>query len=134
MGRPHMDSRRLSARKKQPGHDRTFVTSETNFSEAARRCLDPERYLVEDHPRDLAAIFPGAEGERDLGVVPEVGITSRMTGNKVFIEVKKQGKHGNAEERAMKHHTVQFYETLHDVYGYAYHPYVTIFCEALATE
>jgi hypothetical protein len=128
-----MDSRRLSARARQPGHDRTFTTSETNFIEAARRCLEPDGYLIQGHPRDLAAIFSGLEGERALGVVPEASIASKTTGRKLFIEVKKQGDQGNAEERAMKHHTVQFYKTLHDVYGYPYHPFVAVFCEALAT-
>lgn len=129
-----MDSARLSARSKQPGHDRTFVASETNFVEAARKCLDLSLYEVADHPRDLAAIFRASlTEERDLGVVPEASITSRRTGRKFFIEVKKQGPAGNAEERACKHHTVQFYKTLKAIYGYEYHPFVTIFCESLAT-
>lgn len=129
-----MDSARLSQRAKQPGHDRTFLTSETNFVEAASRCLDPDEYVVEDHPRDLKRIFPASlAGERDLGVVPEASITSRRTGRKFFVEVKKQGPAGNAEERACKHHTVQFYNTLHAEFGYDYHPFVTIFCESLAT-
>lgn len=34
-----MDSRKLSARIKQPGHDRTFRTSETNFVEALHQLL-----------------------------------------------------------------------------------------------
>lgn len=129
-----MDSERLSKRTKQPGHDRTFVTSETNFVAAARGCLDPELYVVDDHPRHLAAIFPASLiGERDLGVVPEASITSKRTGRTVFVEVKKQGPSGNAEERACKHHTVQFCKTLHAIYGYDYHPFVTVFCESLAT-
>jgi hypothetical protein len=130
-----MDSDRLSRRAKQPGHDRTFVTSETNFADAARRCLDPELYEVQGHPRDLVGIFPASlAGERDLGVVPEASVTSKRTGRKLFIEVKKQGPRGNAEERACKHHTVQFYKTLHAIYNYDYHPLVTIFCESLATD
>lgn len=129
-----MDSERLSQRAKQPGHDRTFVASETNFAAAARQCLDPEFYDVADHPRDLTAIFPASlTGDRDLGVVPEASITSKRTGRKFYVEVKKQGKGGNAEERACKHHTVQFCMTLHALYGYNYHPFVTIFCESLAT-
>lgn len=129
-----MDSARLSQRSKQPGHDRTFVTSETNFIVAARHCLDPTRYNVVDHPTDLKRIFPASlAGERDLGVVPEASITSLSTGRKFFVEVKKQGPAGNAEERASKHHTVQFYETLKAEFGYPYHPFVTIFCESLAT-
>jgi hypothetical protein len=128
-----MDSKRLSARLKQPGHDRTFTLSESNFAAAARAVLDRSMYEVSDHPRDLARIFPGLEGERELGVVPEASITSLRTGRKLFVEVKKQGARGNAEERACKHHTVQFYATLKALFGYDYHPFVTIFCEELAT-
>lgn len=128
-----MNSKRLSERAKQPGHDRTFLSSESQFIEAARDCLDPIRYRVEDHPRDLASIFPSASPtERGLGVVPEASVTSLTTGKKFFVEVKKQGSQGNAEERAMKHHTVQFYKTLHDKYGYPFHPFVTVFCDQLA--
>jgi hypothetical protein len=125
-----MDSERLSARVRQPGHDRTFVESESNFIAAARGCLDPDRYAVEDKPKDLRKIFEDAQGA--LGVEPEASITSIATKRKFFIEVKKQGPAGNADERACKHHTVQFYKTLHDIYGYDYHPYVTVFCESLA--
>ena len=129
-----MDSARLSKRAKQPGHDRTFLVSESNFVEAARRCLDPTLYVVDDHPTDLKRIFPASlTGDRDLGVVPEASITSLRTGRKFFVEVKKQGPAGNAEERACKHHTVQFYRTLNDEFGYSYHPFVTVFCESLAT-
>jgi hypothetical protein len=127
-----MDSRKLSQRQRQPGHDRTFRTSEANFIEAARQCLDSKVYVVEPRPRELRQIFKCEVG-RDLGVEPEASITSLLTGRKFFVEVKKQGPAGNAEERACKHHTVQFYKTLHAVYGYAYHPYVTVFCESLAT-
>jgi hypothetical protein len=126
-----MDSEKLSARTRQPGHDRTFAVSETNFIAAAHRCLDPKRYTIVDHPRELAAIFTDVAGT--LGLVPEASITSVSTGRKLFVEVKKQGPAGNADERACKHHTVQFYKTLRAAYGYDYHPYVTVFCESLAT-
>lgn len=128
-----MDSKKLSARRKQPGHDRSFLASEANFAAVARGCLDPSKYAVADHPRDLARIFPGLAGERELGVVPEASITSLRTGRKLFVEVKKQGPRGNAEERACKHHTVQFCSTLRAIFGYDYHPFVTVFCEELAT-
>lgn len=127
-----MDSDKLSRRTRQPGHDRTFRTSETNFVEAARICLDPERYAVDDHPRDLAKCYGAEAGERALGIQPEASITSRQTGRKLFFEVKKQAAGGNAEERACKHHTVQFYKLMRDLLGYNYHPYVTILCESLA--
>lgn len=123
-----MDSKKLSAREKQPGHDRTFTTSETFFIAAARSVLYPGAYIVDDHPPDLRKLFAN-----ELGVVPEASVASMATGRKFFVEVKKQGPLGNADERACKHHTVQFCKTLHEKYGYAYHPFVTVFCEHLAT-
>lgn len=128
-----MNSRRLSERARQPGHDRSFEHSESVFIRVARQCLRGDEYMVEEQPRDLASIFPTPPGWRDLGVKPEAKIASRATGRMFFVEVKKQGDRGNAEERAMKHHTVQFYKTLKERFGYTYHPFVTIFCEALAT-
>lgn len=128
-----MNSERLARRERQPGHDRTFRTSETNFVMAARRCLDPQRYEVDDRPRDLVECFGQEIGARALGLQPEASITSRQTDRKFFVEVKKQGPAGNAEERAFKHHTVQFYKLMHKQFGYNYHPYVTIWCESLAT-
>ncbi|MGI8535010.1 MAG: hypothetical protein ACR2K2_00660 [Mycobacteriales bacterium] len=123
-----MDSAKLSARAKQPGHDRTFQTSETNFIEALRTILSSEEWSIEDHPRDLAKIISGR-----YGVIPEASISFKATGSKMYFEVKKQGTGGNADERAAKHHTVQFYKELHEVTGYPYHPYITVMCESLAT-
>lgn len=51
----------------------------------------------------------------------------------MYFEVKKQGAIGNADERAAKHHTVQFYRELRNITGLPYHPFVTIMCESLAT-
>ncbi len=133
MGPMGMNSEKLSARTKQPGHDQTYRASEESFAAACRACLDPALYDVVPKPRELAKIFKRRDHDCDLGIVPEVAITSKATGRKLFIEVKKQGRAGNAEERAMKHHTVQFYRTLHEHFGYAYHPYATVFCEELAT-
>lgn len=128
-----MDSKKLSARRKQPGHDRTFAASETNFSEALRAILDERLYRVEDKPSDLAHIFPRDVGA-GFGVQPEASITSVSTGKKLFFEVKKQGPNGNADERACKHHTVQFQKYLKSVLGYSYHSFFTVFCENLATD
>jgi hypothetical protein len=129
-----MDSQKLSARLRQPGHDRTFRESEENFIRAARECLDPDVYDVVPSPDDLKGIFKGVEGARDLGVRPEAAIVNKRTGRRFFVEVKKQGPRGNAEERAAKHHTVQFYKTLKSAFGYDFHPYVTVFCDHLATD
>jgi hypothetical protein len=123
-----MDSAKLSARARQPGHDRTFEASEANFVTALREILAPEEWAIVDHPRDLAKIL----GDR-FGVVPEASIQYLPTGRKMYFEVKKQGLRGNADERAAKHHTVQFYKLLRDVTGYDYHPFVTVLCESLAT-
>jgi hypothetical protein len=123
-----MDSAKLSARARQPGHDRTFRASETNFVEALHKILDSNEWAIVDHPRDLVKIIGGR-----LGVVPEASIEFRPTARKMFFEVKKQGPGGNAEERAFKHHTVQFYKELQAITGYDYHPFATVLCESLAT-
>ncbi|HWM33175.1 MAG TPA: hypothetical protein VNR36_02935 [Pseudolysinimonas sp.] len=124
-----MDSRRLSQRAIQPGHDRTFRASEQNFIAALETLLRPSgQWDIVDHPRDLERIF----GNR-YGVVPEAKITYLPTGRYMYFEVKKQGPQGNAEERAAKHHTVQFYKTLAEVTGFDYHPFVTVMCESLST-
>lgn len=126
-----MDSARLSARTRQPGHDRTFTTSETNFVKALTLILPWDTYEVIDHPKDLLGIF-GIGAGRDLGIRPEASIRNRATGRVMYFEVKKQGDAGNAEERAFKHHTVQFYKTLQAFTRMPYHAYCTIFCESLA--
>lgn len=124
-----MDSRKLAARARQPGHDRTFRASEDNFVTALEQILDSSEWKVEDHPRELANIIGGR-----YGVIPEASITHRASGRVMYFEVKKQGPAGNADERACKHHTVQFYKELHAVTGLDYHPFVTIMCENLATD
>lgn len=129
-----MDSEKLSARLKQPGDDRTFLTSEKNFISAATACLDPDTYDVVANPKELLRIFDRVGGGRGLGVDPEAAVISKGTGRRFFVEVKKQGPGGNAYERAFKHHTVQFYKTLKAIYGYDYHPFITVFCENLATD
>lgn len=131
-GRKGMNAEKLAARTKQPGHDRTFKVSESNFIEAATKILPADLYRVVDHPADLRSIFSDEEGS--LGIVPEASIESLRTGRKFFVEVKKQGPIGNAEERGFKHHTVQFHRVLHDMFGYDYHPFVTVWCENLATD
>ena len=129
-----MDSKKLSKRSKQPGHDRSFEASEQNFFLALQRILDGLPYEVEEKPRDLAGLFEVPGPKRNFGVIPEVAITSRKTKRKLFFEVKKQGPAGNADERACKHHTTQFYSTLRDRFDYPYHPFFTVFCENLATD
>lgn len=128
-----MDSHKLSKRTKQPGHDRSFLISESNFVHHARVCLDPDLYEVKANPTDLKYCF-ASRNEGRLGLSPEASITSKVTGRKFFVEVKKQGPNGNAEERASKHHTVQFYKLMKSMYSYDFHPYVTVFCENLAVD
>lgn len=124
-----MDSAKLSARARQPGHDRTFETSEANFVDALRTLLDESEWVVTPKPKSLRKIIAGR-----YGVEPEASITYKPTGRTMYFEVKKQGPAGNADERACKHHTVQFYKEMHNLTGYDYHPYVTIMCESLATD
>jgi hypothetical protein len=127
-----MDSARLSRRARQPGHDRTFVLSEKNFVSALEQILDAEDYEIKAQPRDLRGLF-GVGAGRDLGIQPEASIRNRKTARTMYFEVKKQGDAGNAEERAFKHHTVQFYKTLGAFTKMPYHAYCTVFCESLAT-
>jgi hypothetical protein len=122
-----MDSKRLSQRARQPGHDRTFRESESNFIEALRTILDLSEFSVDDKPKDLARLLGG-----HYGIQPEASIEHRPSGRKMYFEVKKQGPGGNADERACKHHTVQFYRRLADFTGYEYHAFCTIMCESLA--
>ena len=132
MARKGMNSEKLAARAKQPGHDREWEASEEDFVKVAKAALDSKIYEVTPKPDDLRDLFPADAGGRDLGIVPEALIRNKITDKRLFIEVKRQKKGGNAEERACKHHTVQFYATLREKYGYDYHPYVTIMCDALA--
>lgn len=116
-------------RHKQPGHDRTFRDSETRFVDALKRILDEEEWEIIDHPRDLSKVIAG-----QYGVIPEASIRHRGTGNVMYFEVKKQGPAGNADERACKHHTVQFYKEIHEITGLDYHPFATVMCHNLATD
>lgn len=122
-----MDSRKLSAREKQPGHDRTFEASEANFVDALRSLVDPAEFEVVSKPHDLLSILDG------YGIQPEAVLRHRVTKRAMYFEVKKQGDRGNADERAAKHHTVAFYRLLSKVTKLPYHAYCTIFCESLAT-
>lgn len=123
-----MNSHLLSLRARQPGHDRTFRTAESNFVEALQAILDASEWRVVDHPRELRKVIDGR-----YGIEPEASIEFLKTGRKFYFEVKKQGPAGNADERACKHHTVQFYKELQRLLGYDYHPFATIMCESLAT-
>lgn len=131
-----MDSKKLSGRTRQPGHDQSFRASETNFAVAVRSVLNPALFDVIEKPKDLLKMLPsaGLAGAREAyGVQPELAIVCKATGRKLFFEVKKQGPAGNADERAAKHHTVQFQKRLKEFTGYSYHSFVTIFCDELAT-
>lgn len=119
----------LRARTRQPGHDLAWRDAETRFTAAARALL-PERYTVEDKPADLRGFYVSGPGQ--LGLEPEAKILDTATGRYLYVEVKRQGRHGNAEERAYKHHTPGFSRRLAERTGLDYHAYVTVFCEDLA--
>ena len=130
-----MNSRKLSARTKQPGHDQTYRASEGNFSAFLRSSLNLDVFAVAEKPSDLRKMLPPIAkeaGSKAYGVVPEVSVVCKATGRKLYFEVKKQAEGGNADERACKHHTVQFQRQLKKFTGYSYHSFVTIMCEQLA--
>lgn len=129
-----MDSESLSKRKKQPGHDRSFIKSEELFAEVTRSVFHESLYETTLQPNDLSKIFSGGLAEKKYGLRPEMSVKCKRTGKRIYFEVKKQGPRGNAEERACKHHTNQFYKLMKERYSLPYHPFVTIFCEHLATE
>ena len=123
-----MDSGKLSRRQKQPGHDRTFKESEENFEAALRELVDSDEFEVQGKPGDLRRMLGG-----EYGIVPEAVLRHTSSARAMYFEVKKQGDRGNADERASKHHTVEFYRTLRKVTGFQYHAFCTVFCESLAT-
>ena len=123
-----MGSAGLSARIRQPGHDRSFRGSEQNFFAAVQDVLPADEWEATDHPHDLAKMIDGR-----FGVVPEVGVRLRENGRVFCFEVKRQGPAGNADERACKHRTVEFYKRLAAQTGIPYHAFSTIMCESLAT-
>lgn len=123
-----MDSEKLSQRAKQPGHDLTYRRSEENFIQALKQLLPADKYKIVDHPRELRKVLGGR-----YGIIPEASIEYKPTGRKMYFEVKKQGQSENADERACKHHTVQFYRTLAAYTGYDYHAFCTVMCKALAS-
>lgn len=133
-----MNSKSLSARLRQPGHDSTFRLAEANFVAVATRVIEahfPGAFVITAQGSELADIFGhNPETGRPLGIRPEATITHLETGRSLFFEVKKQGPAGNAEERACKHHTLRFARLLNERFGWNYHPFVTVFCDSLATE
>lgn len=117
----------LRKRKKQPGHDQTFRKSKSKVAEEITACLDPNLYEIRAEPSDLMNIFGPSSG-----VIPNFRIRHKVTGNVLYLDIKKQGNQGNAEERAFRFYTTRFQELVHERLRLPYHPFVTIFCEGLA--
>jgi hypothetical protein len=123
----------MSKKRKPPGADQTYREAEAKFFEAARGGLPKRKYDIKHHPNDLRAVFASKEDGGQLGMVPDFCITSKKTKRQLFVEIKKQKDGGNADERACRHYTIGFLALMKEKYGYDYHPFVTIFCESLAT-
>lgn len=119
--------------RKPPGADQTYREAEKRFFEVAKAGLGKRKYEINPQPNDLMAIFATREDGGRLGMKPDFSITSKQTGRKLFVEIKKQRDRGNADERACRQYTVGFYDLMKKEFGYDYHPFVTIFCESLAT-
>lgn len=121
----------LKNRHRQPGDVQTWRPSENAACTALQLLLGP-RYLVEAKPADLRDFYASNSGETPLGLEPEAKITDLRTGRYFYVEVKRQGRQGNAEERAYKHHTTVFVRRLAERTGLPYHAFVTVFCDDLA--
>ena len=112
-----MDSTRLSARKKQPGHDRTFTTSETNFVKALSLILTNR------------AIFSGSSGSALGGIsasvrrrlsttAPPVGSCTSKSRSKAMLAMLKrelQAPHGPVLQDAPDLHADAVSRLLHDL-------------------
>ena len=139
-----MASKDLSDRDRGPGDDQTFRDAEAAFELEVCACLDEELYVFESKPKDLRTIFlhDPNDGRRHLGITPDFLILSRTTGKPLFVEIKKHNsRHGNAGyERACRNYTRLFRKSLKQFLEEKkelrldYHPFVTIFCDALATQ
>lgn len=130
MAAPTNNARRLSARRVQPGHVRTWEGSERSFLSWCELLL-PEGFDVVAQPRDLADLY--RRDPRPAGLIPEVKIRCQRTDRYVFAEVKRQGEKGNAEERVYKLFTPTFITRVAARTGLDYHPFVAVFCDDLAT-
>ena len=85
-----MDSEKLSARAKHPGHDQSYQTSEANFIEVARQCLDLSKYEIIEKLTELRDLFPGSlPNQRHLGIQPETVIINRSTQRRFFPWVQQ---------------------------------------------
>jgi hypothetical protein len=122
------NAKKLAARLIQPGHDTSFKKTEKALFIALTMILPESDWTVEEHPRDLTKIIDGK-----YGIVPDVVIRHKASGRVMYFEAKKQGDSGNADERACRHHTVAFYKLIKDTLKLKYHPFVTVFCDALST-
>jgi hypothetical protein len=132
VSRPISHAARLSARTTQPGHDLSWRSAESIFSSRARRLL-PRQFSVTEKPADLRAFYDTGS-DRPLGLVPEVRLCDEVSGRLLYIEVKRQGPRGNAEERAYRHHTAAFIRMLAKHTELDYHAYATVFCDSLAVD
>ena len=95
MNREHLASRAKwqgQAGAAGEGAEMTFQAVFSNYLQ------DP--YEITDKPRDLKSIY----GENH-GIEPDFSISSKQTGRKIFVELKRQRKGGNAHERACKYLT-----------------------------
>jgi hypothetical protein len=114
---------------------RSWTTAEQQLAVLARALL-PATYAVSVHPRDLQHWYhrDTADTGRSSGLIPDLKITDLLTGNYLFVEVKRQGGTGNAQERMYKPYTAKFVTELGGYTGLNYHPFVTVLCDNLATD
>lgn len=126
----------LSNREIQPGNDRSFMKSEKLFEQLVRDVFYESHFEIRTQGDTSLKRMLGfnPDTNRPQGIHPEVEILNTKNNDRVFFEVKKQRKGGNAEERACKHHTPIFRHNVRKACGTSLEiPFITIMCEALAT-
>ena len=67
--------------------------------------LETTDFEMEWEPKDLAGIYGVSEKGNPHGIWPECALRNSETGKTIYVEIKRQGKGGNAHERACKYFT-----------------------------
>jgi hypothetical protein len=130
----------LSSRAVQPGTINTGRPHELDVFIAMADALDIDCHCANTHVLENA-IWQVTYQPSELrhcfgkyGLMPDIRLLNKQTNRVMYFEVKFQGHHGNAEERAGKLFTHHFVDWFMGKTGMPYHAYRLIFTGALATD